>query len=129
MKKTPLMKLHLLGEKLYKLTGVHFVEGYGLSETIAQTHTNPPDLSKMQCLGIPTFDVDARIIDPVTHQELGVGEVGEIVINGPQVMVGYYNRDEENRNAFILNSMANRFSGQEIWAVTMKKAIFSFSTE
>lgn len=90
-----------LSEKLYKLTGIHFVEGYGLSETIAQTHTNPPDRPKMQCLGIPTFDVDARIIDPVTHQELGVGEVGEIVVNGPQVMVGYYNRDQENRNAFI----------------------------
>jgi fatty-acyl-CoA synthase len=90
-----------LGEKLYKLTGLHFVEGYGLSETIAQTHVNPPDRPKMQCLGIPTFDVDARIIDPVTQKELGVGEVGEIVINGPQVMVGYYNREEENRNAFV----------------------------
>jgi fatty-acyl-CoA synthase len=90
-----------LGEKLYKLTGLHFVEGYGLSETIAQTHVNPPDRPKLQCLGIPTFDVDARIIDPVTLKELGVSEIGEIVINGPQVMVGYYNRDEESRNAFI----------------------------
>lgn len=90
-----------LGEKLFKMTGLHFVEGYGLSETIAQTHVNPSDRPKMQCLGIPTFDVDARIIDPETLQELGVGEVGEIVIHGPQVMVGYYNRDEENRKAFI----------------------------
>lgn len=90
-----------VGEKLYKLTGLRFVEGYGLSETIAQTHFNPPDRPKMQCLGIPSFDVDARIIEPSSGKELGVGEIGEIVVNGPQVMVGYYNRDDENRNSFI----------------------------
>jgi fatty-acyl-CoA synthase len=90
-----------VGEKLYKLTGLRFVEGYGLSETIAQTHFNPPDRPKMQCLGIPSFDVDARIIEPSTGKELGAGEIGEIVVNGPQVMVGYYNREDENRNSFI----------------------------
>ncbi|WP_408010412.1 long-chain fatty acid--CoA ligase [Pseudalkalibacillus sp. A8] len=90
-----------IGEKLYKLTGLRFVEGYGLSETIAQTHFNPPDRPKLQCLGIPSFDVDARIIDPVTQEEVGAGKIGEIVVNGPQVMIGYYNRDDENRNAFI----------------------------
>jgi fatty-acyl-CoA synthase len=90
-----------VGEKLYNLTGLRFVEGYGLSETIAQTHFNPPDRPKMQCLGIPSFDVDARIIEPSTGTELGTGEIGEIVVNGPQVMVGYYNRDDENRNSFI----------------------------
>lgn len=90
-----------VGEKLYNMTGLRYVEGYGLSETIAQTHFNPADRPKMQCLGIPSFDVDARIIDPATGKELGVGEVGEIIVNGPQVMVGYYNRDDENRGAFM----------------------------
>lgn len=90
-----------VGEKLYQLSGLRFVEGYGLSETIAQTHFNPPDRPKMQCLGIPSFDVDARIIEPATGKELGVGEIGEIIVNGPQVMVGYYNRDDENRSSFI----------------------------
>ncbi|WP_257351691.1 long-chain fatty acid--CoA ligase [Pseudalkalibacillus decolorationis] len=90
-----------IGEKLFKLTGLRFVEGYGLSETIAQTHFNPPDRPKLQCLGIPSFDVDARIIDPVTHKEVGKEEIGEIVVNGPQVMVGYYNRDDENKSSFI----------------------------
>ncbi|WHY94120.1 long-chain fatty acid--CoA ligase [Neobacillus cucumis] len=91
-----------VGEKLFNLTGLRFVEGYGLSETIAQTHFNPADRPKMQCLGIPSFDVDARIIEPGTGKELGVGEVGEIVVNGPQVMVGYYNRDDENRGSFMV---------------------------
>ncbi|WP_041965208.1 long-chain fatty acid--CoA ligase [Mesobacillus selenatarsenatis] len=90
-----------VGEKLYNLTGLRFVEGYGLSETIAQTHFNPPDRPKMQCLGIPSFDVDARVIEPSTGKELGAGEIGEIVVNGPQVMVGYYNREDESRNSFI----------------------------
>ncbi len=90
-----------VGEKLFKLTGQRFVEGYGLSETISQTHFNPPDRPKMQCLGIPSFDVDARIIEPSTGNELDPGEAGEIIVNGPQVMVGYYNREEENRSSFI----------------------------
>lgn len=90
-----------VGEKLFHLSGLRFVEGYGLSETIAQTHFNPAERPKMQCLGIPSFDVDARIIEPATGKELGVGEVGEIIVNGPQVMVGYYNRDDENRSSFI----------------------------
>ncbi|WP_392391373.1 long-chain fatty acid--CoA ligase [Neobacillus jeddahensis] len=90
-----------VGEKLFKLSGLRFVEGYGLSETIAQTHFNPPDRPKMQCLGIPSFDVDARIIEPTSGKELSVGEIGEIIVNGPQIMVGYYNRDDENRSSFI----------------------------
>ncbi|MDQ0269773.1 long-chain fatty acid--CoA ligase [Cytobacillus purgationiresistens] len=90
-----------VGEKLQQLTGLTFLEGYGLSETIAQTHSNPVERPKMQCLGIPFFDVDARIIDPVTKKELDVNEVGEIIVHGHQVMTGYYNRNEENESAFI----------------------------
>ncbi|WP_075981398.1 long-chain fatty acid--CoA ligase [Bacillus massilinigeriensis] len=90
-----------VGEKLYEITGLRFVEGYGLSETISHTHFNPPDRPKLQCLGVPSFDVDARIIDPVTMEEKGVNEVGEIVVNGPQVFKGYYNRPEETEQSFI----------------------------
>lgn len=90
-----------VGQKLYDLSGLSFIEGYGLSETIAQTHQNPADRPKMQCLGIPSFDVDARIIEPVSAKELGPNEIGEIIVNGPQVMVGYYNREDENKVAFI----------------------------
>jgi fatty-acyl-CoA synthase len=90
-----------VGEELFKLLGVRYAEGYGLSETISQTHFNPPDHPKLQCLGIPSFDVDARIIDLETLQELGLGEQGEVVVNGPQVMKGYWNRPEETEEAFI----------------------------
>ncbi len=90
-----------IGEKLFQLVGVRYAEGYGLSETISQTHMNPPDRPKLQCLGVPAFDVDARIIDPETLEELGSGQQGEIVVNGPQVLKGYWNRPQETKEAFV----------------------------
>jgi fatty-acyl-CoA synthase len=80
--------------------GVPFVEGYGLSETIAPTHFNPPDRPKKQCLGIPIYDVDSRVIDPETLRELPEGEAGEIVTHGPQVFLGYWNDPEATAAAF-----------------------------
>ena len=87
--------------KLRNLTGLDYIEGYGLSETMAATHINPPNRPKAQCLGIPVFDVDSRIVDVDTLQEKGPGEVGEIVSRGPQVTVGYWKRPAETEAAFI----------------------------
>ncbi|KQR23058.1 long-chain fatty acid--CoA ligase [Deinococcus sp. Leaf326] len=89
-----------VGQKLYDQTGVLFLEGYGLSETMAQSHSNPRGRQKLQCLGIPLFNVDSRIVDLDTGEELPTGEVGEIVIHGPQVMQGYWNRPEATAEAF-----------------------------
>jgi fatty-acyl-CoA synthase len=90
-----------VGEKLEALTGIRYAEGYGLTETISQTHFNPPDRPKLQCLGIPSFDVDARIVNPETLEELGVGEEGEIVSSGPQIMRGYWHRPEADEETFF----------------------------
>ncbi|MCU5784117.1 long-chain-fatty-acid--CoA ligase [Alcanivorax balearicus MACL04] len=90
-----------VSDKLFKLTGLRYIEGYGLSETIAATHINPAEKPKKQCLGIPVFDVDSRVIDQETGKELGVGEVGEIISHGPQIFQGYWNRPEETEKAFI----------------------------
>lgn len=87
--------------RLKDFTGLDYIEGYGLSETIAATHINPVDNPKPQCLGIPVFDVDSRIVDPETLAELGPGETGEIVIAGPQVFLGYWNRPEETAQVFF----------------------------
>lgn len=81
--------------------GITYVEGYGLTETIAATHINPAENAKQQCLGIPIFDVDSRIIDPTTLRELPPGEVGEIVMNGPQIFLGYWNKPEDTAQVFI----------------------------
>ena len=81
--------------------GITYVEGYGLTETMAATHINPSDHPKKQCLGIPIYGVDARVIDPVTLQELPAGEIGEIVMHGPQVFLGYWQRPEDTAQVFL----------------------------
>lgn len=87
--------------KLKALTGLDYIEGYGLSETIAGTHINPVDRPKPQCLGIPVFDIDSRIVNPDTLEELGPNETGEIITAGPQVFLGYWNRPEETAQVFF----------------------------
>jgi fatty-acyl-CoA synthase len=81
--------------------GITYVEGYGLTETIGATHINPADHAKQQCLGIPIFDTDSRVIDPLTLRELPPGEVGEIIMHGPQVFLGYWNKPEDTAQVFI----------------------------
>jgi fatty-acyl-CoA synthase len=81
--------------------GITYCEGYGLSETMAATHINPFERAKPQCLGIPIYDVDSRVVDPVTGAELAAGEIGEIVTHGPQVFLGYWNKPEDSAQAFI----------------------------
>ena len=90
-----------IAQKLRDLTGLDYVEGYGMSETMAATHINPPHRPKPQCLGIPVFDVDARIINPETLSPLPQGEVGEIIVHAPQVMQGYWRQPEATAEAFI----------------------------
>jgi fatty-acyl-CoA synthase len=81
--------------------GITYVEGYGLTETIGATHINPLQRPKQQCLGIPIFDTDSRVIDPATLRELPPGEVGEIIMHGPQVFLGYWNKPEDTAQVFI----------------------------
>ncbi|MEO8654193.1 MAG: AMP-binding protein, partial [Ramlibacter sp.] len=81
--------------------GLKYREGYGMSETMAATHSNPPERPKEQCLGVPLFDVDARVVAPGDSEELPPGETGEIIVHGPQVMLGYWNQPEATAEAFV----------------------------
>jgi len=90
-----------VADRLHALTGIDYIEGYGLTETIAPTHINPYGRPKRQCGGIPIFDTDARIVDPETLEELGPDSVGEIVVAGPQVFLGYWNRPAETEAVFL----------------------------
>jgi fatty-acyl-CoA synthase len=87
--------------KLEEVIGLPYVEGYGLSETMAPTHINPPHRPKRQCGGIPIFNTDARVLDVETLRELGPNEVGEIVVHGPQVFKGYWRQPEATAQAFL----------------------------
>lgn len=90
-----------IAKKLKDGTGLDYVEGYGMSETMAATHINPVDAAKRQCLGIPVFDVDARVIDPTTFEDLGPNETGEIIMSAPQVFKGYWNRPEATAEVML----------------------------
>jgi fatty-acyl-CoA synthase len=90
-----------VAERLQAEFGIRFAEGYGLTETAAPSHANPPERPKLQCLGIPIFGVDSRIIDPETLRELPAGETGEIITHGPMVFEGYWGHPEATRAAFI----------------------------
>jgi fatty-acyl-CoA synthase len=90
-----------VAQRLLDQFGLKYIEGYGLTETAAPSHTNPPDAPKKQCLGIPFMSVDARVVDPETLAELPQGESGEIVISGPQVFKGYWKRPDATASAFF----------------------------
>ncbi|RJQ04482.1 MAG: long-chain fatty acid--CoA ligase [Bacillota bacterium] len=80
-----------------ELTGGRLVEGYGLSEASPVTHSNPIyGLRKNGCIGLPFPDTVSKIMDIETgEKELPIGETGELVIKGPQVMKGYWNKPDE----------------------------------
>lgn len=90
-----------VAERLQREFGLAFAEGYGLTETAAPSHLNPPERAKLQCLGMPIFGVDARIVDPETLRELPPGAAGEIVIRGPMVFLGYWGQPEASAAAFV----------------------------
>ena len=90
-----------VAQRLFENYGLNYAEGYGLTETAAPSHSNPHDRTKQQCLGIPFISCDARVIDPLTLQQLPQGEQGEIVMCGPQVFSGYWKRPDATAEAFI----------------------------
>jgi len=90
-----------VAQKMRDLWGMDYIEGYGLSETIAPSHSNPPEHPKKQCLGVPIFDTESHIVDPETLLEVAQGETGEIITHGPQVFQGYWNDPEKTAAAFV----------------------------
>jgi long-chain acyl-CoA synthetase len=88
-------------ERFEALTGGLLFEGYGLSEAPTATHCNPLlGENKIGSIGLPLPDVDARIISLDDEETvLSVGEIGELVIKGPQVFKGYYRMPTETHNA------------------------------
>lgn len=84
-----------------RVSGGTLVEGYGLTEASPVTHVNPlVGLRKQGSIGIPVPDTDARVVSLERGAAtLPVGEVGELVVRGPQVMAGYWNRPAETAAA------------------------------
>lgn len=88
-------------EKFEELTGGKVFEGYGLSEAPTACHCNPlRGVNKTGSIGMPLPDVDCKIVSLDDGKtEMAVGEIGEIIVAGPQVMKGYHNMPTETANA------------------------------
>ena len=89
--------------KFVELTGAKLVEGYGLTEAAPVTHCNPlfgEGKQKVGSIGVPFPDVEAKVVDLDTgDREMPIGEPGELVLRGPQLMDGYYHQPEETAQA------------------------------
>jgi long-chain acyl-CoA synthetase len=88
--------------KFGELTGGRLVEAYGLSEASPATHLNPVYNARVGSIGVPAPNTDAKIMDIETGQkELPPGEIGELVVKGDQVMLGYWQRPEETKQVLV----------------------------
>jgi long-chain acyl-CoA synthetase len=104
--------------------GLDYIEGYGLTETASFLCVNPLRKPKRSCLGVPTFGVDLRIIDPETLQVVAPGEQGEIVVHAAQVMLGYWNKPEANAQTFIVMDGKRFFRTGDLASVDEEGYVF-----
>ncbi len=87
-----------VAKKFESLINGRLVEGYGLSEASPVTHANPIlGKRKEGSIGLPLPNTEAMVVDSDTGKPLPTGETGELIIKGPQVMQGYWNKKEETR--------------------------------
>ena len=94
------LQVHV-AEEWEKLTDSYLIEGYGLTETAPVASVNPCDGSgRLGTVGMPVPSTDMKIVDE-NGLEKPIGEEGEIVIKGPQVMKGYYNKEDETDKVFF----------------------------
>ena len=92
-------------------TGVKVCEGYGMSEAVAGTHNNPLDRIKIGSFGVPLPSTMSAILAPEQDEYLGIGEIGEIAVQGPSVMKGYWKADKANQEKFCR-------IGDDVWMRT-----------
>jgi long-chain acyl-CoA synthetase len=90
-------------EAFEKLTHGRLVEGYGLTEASPVTHGNPLyGLRKVGSIGVPFPSTEARIVDLVRgRKEVPIGQIGELAVRGPQVMMGYWQNPKETRRVLM----------------------------
>jgi long-chain acyl-CoA synthetase len=88
-------------EKFEVRTGARIAEAYGMTEASSVTHVNPlKGQRKFGSIGVPIIGTDAKIVDSEDRtKELGIGEPGELLVKGPQVMSAYWNASEETAEA------------------------------
>ncbi len=82
-------------------TGTRILEGYGLTECSAVSHTNPHNRPKAGSFGIPLPNITAAILGVEKDEFMPAGEIGELILRGPNVMQGYWKKPDETKNQLI----------------------------
>jgi long-chain acyl-CoA synthetase len=82
-------------------TGTKILEGYGMTETTAVSHSTPYDRPKTGSFGVPIPGVTAAVVDVDGTEFKGIDEVGELILHGPNIMQGYWKRPEETKESII----------------------------
>jgi len=92
-----------INRKWEEVVGMKVGQGFGLTETSPVTHHQPKWLPEVipESIGVPIIDTDAKIVNPDTLEELPIGEIGELLLKGPQVMKGYWKNPEETAATFV----------------------------
>ncbi len=90
-----------VAQRVKEVWGLDYIEGYGMTETCGASHANPYEHPKQQCLGLPHIGMQSLVIDSETGQPMADGEVGEIVVQGPQVLQGYWKQPAATAASFI----------------------------
>jgi long-chain acyl-CoA synthetase len=113
--------------RFMEITGGLLAEGYGLTEASPVTHCSPVDKAvRVGSIGVPLPDTEARIVDAETGTKtLGVGEIGELAVRGPQVMKGYWHNTEETalvlRRDWLLTGDLARMDTEGYFYITDRK--------
>jgi long-chain acyl-CoA synthetase len=118
-----------LARRVTELTGVRVVQGYGLTEAGPVTHLNPvhdDEFLTIDTGGLPVNDTEQKVVDLETgERELPPGEVGEIIVRGPQVMLGYWNAPEATaaalRNGWLYTGDIGRIDEHGYLTITDRK--------
>jgi len=87
-----------VAQEIKRKTGMPISEAYGLTETSSVSHMNLTAFSRITGfmskdkpgIGVPLPDMDCRLVDPDTGEDVPVGKPGELVLHGPQIMLGYW---------------------------------------
>ena len=87
--------------RIREITGLPYVEGFGMTETMAATHMNPANASRPGSIGRLVDGLDCLVISMETDLPLAAGEEGELVVAGAQLFRGYLNRDDETERAHV----------------------------
>ena len=117
-------------KRFMQITGGLLAEGYGLTEASPVTHCSPVDKTmktvKVGSIGLPLPDTDAKIVDAETGERtLLLGETGELVVKGPQIMKGYWKRPQETamvlRDGWLLTGDIAKMDADGYFYITDRK--------